>query len=87
MAETVIITGSNLDVEHQTEAQPDPKRRRPAEYLPATPALVDLGELIASGNPYWSADANADAEANPQMRPKALARKWAAHRIEQEQAA
>lgn len=84
MAEQIVIdVQGTATVDHQRPEQaPDPKRRRPAEYVPATPAVVDLGELIAAGNPYWSAEANADAEANPQIKPKDLARKWAAHRIE-----
>lgn len=80
MTETVIITGQNLDVDHQAETKPNPKRKRPPEYTPP-PAGRDIAELVGT-NPFWSAEANDYADTHPQERPKDLAHKLRHHRIE-----
>lgn len=83
--ETVIITGSNLNVDHQADAVPnEPLRRRPPEYVPTVATGVDLLELIslsAHTNPYWTPEANAAADGSNEQ-PKRLAKRWRKHRIE-----
>lgn len=84
MSESVIITGRDLHVDHQAE-QPNPKRRRPPEYIPPAPAGTDLVAALRMAchhNPYWSAEANDYADAHSDERPVDLARRFADHRIE-----
>ena len=90
MAEQIVIdVQGTADIKHHRPDQtPDPKRCRPVEYIRPDVELVDIGELIARGNPYWPDEANRDAEENPGgLTPKALARKWAAHRTQPRKAA
>lgn len=86
MDERVIITGRDLDVEHQADDdRPNPKRRRPPEYVAPEADGPDLGELIdllRVHNPNWSPEANEDAELNPDgLDGKRLAKRWRKHRI------
>lgn len=81
MTETVTITGDNLAVAHD-QAQPDPKRIRPARFAPS---VVDKNyrplEKLIGHNPYWTDAANNAADTSSES-PAVLARRWAAHRIE-----
>ncbi len=84
MTDTVIITGRDIEVDHQAHGQPDPKRRRPVAYNPPE-STVDLGDtIVAAGhcNPHWSDEANDYADAHPELRPKDLAYKFRHYRIE-----
>ncbi len=83
--ETVIIRGRDLDVERQTGDENEPLRRRPPAYTAAESDGVDLAETIRQAgldNPYWTAEANDWADAHPDIKPNAAARKWRKHRIE-----
>lgn len=84
MTERVIIRGRDLDVEHQADR--DPKRRRPAEYVPPPPTdgpdLLETISKAAHTNPYWSVEASDWADAHPEVRPKDAAKRWRKHRIE-----
>lgn len=84
MAETVIITGRDIEVDHQTEGQPDPKRRRPDVYNPPTTDVdvLALFSMAAHTNPYWSDEANDYADTHPNERPVDIARRFQLHRIE-----
>lgn len=81
MADTVIITGSDIEVDHQTEGQPDPKRRRPKAYNPPAVQGRDLKTFIGADNPHWTTEANEAAE-NSDRKRNHLAKDWRHHRIE-----
>lgn len=91
MTERVIITGRDLDIEHPAaDDRPNPKRRRPPEYVapPQTdgPDLGELIDLLQVVNPYWTPEANEDAELNPDgLDGKRLAKRWRKHRIDRTQ--
>lgn len=100
MTESVIVTGSDLTVvrdgqvldrdELVADLHADPKRKRRPDYVAPPPSDIDLGALIEAlgrHNPWWSDEANADAEAHPEIRPKDMARKWCGHQITAQEAA
>lgn len=84
MAESVIVTGRDLAVEHQQD-KPDPKRRRPKPYTPPSAPTGRTAEQIATEpNPHWSTEANQAAEENRDgLRPIDHAKRWRKHRIDE----
>jgi hypothetical protein len=94
--EVIVEQGDLFDQRAALTANRETERRRhrpdmanistatePAEKSPITPNLGRLIEQLTHDNPWWSAEANADAEANPDgLTPKQLARKWRGHQIE-----
>ena len=78
MTERVTIEGSGLTVEHHDA--PDPKRKRPPTYKPATGDHRTTDDL-PEHNPYWSEAANEAAERNPDgLNGKQLAKLYSKHR-------
>ncbi len=84
MVEQLIITGTDLAIEHHgtttvIEAEPEQP-----ELLPAPKTTLDLGAVIeaaAIDNPYWSDEANDAADNRPPgVRPVDVAKRYRKHR-------
>ena len=83
MTESVIITGSDLAVEHKPAAGQSRRQRPELLPIPDGPTRGMTPQQAMSANPFWSVEANEAAESNPdRLRPKDLAKIWRKHRIE-----
>lgn len=81
MTDRITIEGQDLTITHD-QANRDPKRKRPERFAPS-PVSADyrsIEDLISTGNPFWSDEANDAADAST-LPPKVLAKQWAGRRV------